>query len=55
MSINKTTISKINVNQNIMIKSMLVISKYCHTAELLSAFRLFDITLTREKTERTAR
>ena len=43
MSINKTTISKINVNQNIMIKSMLGISKYCHTSELLSVLRLFDI------------
>ena len=41
--INKTTIAKINVNQNIMIKSMLSKSKYCHTGELLCVLRLFDI------------
>ena len=43
MSVNKTTISKINVNQNIIIKSMLGISKFCHTSELLRVLRLFDI------------
>ncbi len=43
MSLNKTTIAKINTYQNILIKSMLGISKYCHTSELLKVLRLYDI------------
>ena len=43
MSLNKATVTKININQNIMIKSMLGISKYCHTSELLRVLNLYDI------------
>ena len=43
MSINKSTISKVNTMQNILIKSMIGISKYCHNSELLRALKLFDI------------
>jgi hypothetical protein len=43
MSLNKATVTKININQNIMIKSMLGISKYCHTSELLRVLKLYDI------------
>ena len=43
MSLNKSTINKINVNQNILIKSMLGKSKYCHTSDLLKVLRVFDI------------